>query len=297
VQFTPDPFRGNRAENYAITLISGQGNASLQPERSKSLSLGMILTPFQGLRFSADYTRIKKDSEIGVIPAAYLLANPELFPGRVVREVAPLPGDPAGYLGRIISIDQTPLNFFRAIYQSVDFQLDYNIESEKLGKVRLYAIGTWHPDSIRQTTAAGTSLNYAGNRDGPLLWQGNGGFDWQLGDLNIQWNTQFYNSYNSYNTADPSTASGAATIASAISLQGARKVPAQSYTDLFVSYDFGNGGRVLNGLRLSAGIQNLFDKAPPVIAITSYRGTGYSTYGDPRLRRFTVSLRKSFGTK
>ncbi|ODP39013.1 hypothetical protein BFL28_12520 [Sphingomonas turrisvirgatae] len=297
VQFTPDPFRGNRAEGYAITLITGQGNTALEPERSKSLSLGVILTPFKGLRFSADYTRIKKDSEIGSIPPAYLLANPQLFPGRVVREAAPLPGDPAGFLGRIISIDQTPLNFFRAIYQSVDFQLDYNIESEKAGKLRLYAIGTWHPDSIRQTTAQGTSLNYAGNRDGPLRWQGNGGFDWQIGNFNVQWNTQVYGSYNVYNTADPSTTAGAAAIASAIALQGARKIPVQSYSDVFVAYDFRDGTGLLNGVKLSAGIQNLFDKTPPVLAITTYRGTGYSSYGDPRLRRFTVSLRKSFGTR
>lgn len=296
-QFNPDPFRGNQAEGYSYSLITGLGNTELQPERSKSLSLGAILTPLKGLRFSVDYTRIKKDSEIGGLPIPYLLANPERFPGRVVREDAPRPGDPAGYLGRVVSIDSTPINFFRAIYQSVDFQLDYLWEDDALGKVRLYAIGTWHPDSIRQTTAQGAALNYAGNRDGPLRWQGNTGFDWQMGKLNVQWNTQVYSSYNIYNTADPSTTSGAAAIASAIALQGERKVPVQSYSDLFLGYDFGDSTGVLNGVRLSAGIQNIFDKTPPVVAITTYRASGYSTYGDARLRRFTISLRKSFGTK
>ncbi len=296
-QFNPDPFRGNRAEGYTYNLITGLGNTELEPERSKSLSMGVILTPLKGLRLSADYTRIKKDSEIGGIPIAYLLANPEQFPGRVVREDAPRPGDPAGYLGRIISIDSSPVNFFRAIYQAVDVQLDYVVESEGVGKLRLYALGTWQPDSIRQTTAQGASLNYSGNRDGPLLWQGNGGFDWQRGGLNVQWNTQVFNSYNIYNTADPATASGTAAIASAVALQGDRKVPLQTYSDLFVAYEFRGAGGILDGLRLSAGIQNIFNKTPPAIAITTYRASGYSTYGDPRLRRFTLSLRKSFGTR
>ena len=293
-QFNADPFRGNLREGYPYSLIIGLGNTSLQPERSKSLSLGVILTPIEGLRFSADYTRISKDSEIGTIPPAYLLANPDLFPGRVVREDEPLPGDPPGFLGRIISLDQSPVNFFRSKYQSIDFQLDYLIENKPFGDLRLYALATWHPDSIRQTTAEGVSLNYAGNADGPLHWQGNGGFDWELGKVSVKWNTQVYGSYNIHSTLDPVT--GATTIENAIALQGARKVPVQTYSDVNVSYDFEETDGLLNGVRLSAGIQNIFNETPPAIAITTYRANGYSSYGDPRLRRFTISLRKSFGT-
>ena len=90
---------------------------------------------------------------------------------------------------------------------------------------------------------------------------------------------------------------GQSIVDSAITAQGARRIPSQSYSDLHISYDFKNAKGLLDGVRISAGIQNIFDKKPPVVAISSYIQAGYSTYGDPRLRRFTVSLRKSFGNK
>ncbi|WP_156389235.1 hypothetical protein [Brevundimonas sp. Root1423] len=44
---------------------------------------------------------------------------------------------------------------------------------------------------------------------------------------------------------------------------------------------------------MSAGVQNVFNQTPPVIAILDYTQLGYSVYGDPRLRRFSVSLSES----
>lgn len=294
-QTTPDPGRGNLAEGYPYQSIIGLGNATLKPERSKSLAIGAVLTPIEGLRLSADYLRIKKDDEIGSVSAAFLLANPTLFPGRIVRNAAPQPGDPAGYLGRIVSLDTSSVNLYRALYQAIDFQVDYSFDTGDAGRLRLYALGTWQPDAIKQISVAAPALNYTGNNNGPLEWQGNGGFDWQLGSATISWNTQFYNSYNVYATTDPRTTAGANAIAAAVRFQGARRIPRQAYSDLFVSYDFKSGW--MNGMRISAGVQNVFNKKPPVIAITSYGASGYSTYGDPRLRRFSLSLRKSFGTQ
>jgi outer membrane receptor protein involved in Fe transport len=40
-------------------------------------------------------------------------------------------------------------------------------------------------------------------------------------------------------------------------------------------------------------VQNLFDRSPPLQAVTAPSG-GYSYYGDPRLRRYSISVRKSF---
>jgi iron complex outermembrane receptor protein len=292
----PDPLRGNEIIRYSLTAIQGSGNTSLRPETSKSLALGLILTPLQGLRISADYTRITKQDEIGGVPLDYLLNNPDLFPGRVVR-AEPEPTDPAGYSGRILSVDISPINQFRSKFEAIDFQIDYEFKTDRFGTMRLYALATWQPDAVRQLLSGAAALNYSGNRDGPLEWQGNAGFDWTLGKLGVRWNTQFYDSYNIFFTNDPSIASGAASIDRAIALQGARRIPSQSYSDLHVSYDFKDVGGVFNGLSISAGVQNIFDKKPPVIAIQSYTQAGYSTFGDPRLRRFSISIKKSFGNK
>ena len=291
----PDPFRGNATEFYPIDLIQS-GSTILEPERSKSLSAGVILTPLPGFRLSADYLRLRKTDEIGAIPQQFLINNPDLFPGRVVR--APRdPLDPPGYLGRITSIDLTPVNLFRSLTQAVDFQVDYEFDTKSFGKFHLYALATWQPDSSRQLLVTAPAANFVGNADGPLKWQGNGGVNWTHGKLSIQWNTQFYNGYNVYPTQLDDTESSIAQTDLFVRQQGARRIPSQSYSDLYLSYDFKDARGILNGIRISGGVQNIFDKKPPVIATPSYSGAAYSRFGDPRLRRFTVSLRKSFGGK
>lgn len=283
-----DPLRGNEFIFYPLTQTQGLGNATLKPEKSTTLSAGVILTPFEGFRFSADYTRIRKEDEIGGIPTPFLLANPDLFPGRVTRG----PASDGFAVGQITSIDLTPINLLRSQVQAVDFQLDYTLRTEKLGQFRFYGVATWQPDTVRQFIINAPSANYSGNLDGPLKWQGNVGVDWTMGRVSVRWNTQFYDSYTVYLTDDD-----AGQRDFRITAQGAEKVPSQMYSDVYASYDFKDAAGPLNGVRISAGIQNLFDKKPPVIAVSGFFAAPYSTYGDPRLRRFSISLRKSFGNK
>lgn len=289
----PDPQRGNEIIDYSLVTTGGAGNLALRPEKSRSIVLGMVLTPIEGMRLSIDYTRIRKKDEIGGIPTDYLLSFPDLFPGRVVRD-APQAGDPEGYAGKIVSIDTSPINQLRSNFKAIDTQFDYEFKLAQAGKFRVYALASWQPDSSRQLIAGTPALNYSGNADGPLKWQGNAGIDWKVGKWGVNWNTQFYASYNVFPTVDVDTSRGAQRVEDAIALQGKRRVPSQAYSDLFASYDFSAARGLLSGLRVSAGIQNIFNRKPPVLAIQSYAQAGYSTYGDPRLRRFTVSVTKEF---
>jgi iron complex outermembrane receptor protein len=103
------------------------------------------------------------------------------------------------------------------------------------------------------------------------------------------YNAQFYDSY-SIRLADPAAA---LTSDYNVELQGSERVPSQIYHDLGFAYTVAPSTRgTLSGVRVELGIQNLFDKKPPVIAALI---GGYSQYGDPRLRRFSLTVRKSFG--
>lgn len=288
-----DPLRGGESVAYAVEVTSGLGNAQLRPERSESLSAGVILTAPNGWRLSADWTRIAKRDEIGPISMAYLMANSDRFPGRVVRR-EPEPSDPDGFAGRIVSFDYSDINLLRSEFEAWDFQVDYSRDLGDWGQVRLYALASRQTVAARQLAAGSPALNYAGNSDGPLEWQGNGGLDWERGAWRVRWNTQFYDSYNIALTADVSTAAGAQSVADAITRQGARRVPSQTYSDLHVTHAFDQRHRLFEGLRVSVGVQNVFNQKPPVIAIPTYLHLGYSVYGDPRLRRFSVSVSKSF---
>ncbi len=274
-------FSGDSAGNF--TQITG-GSAELKPELSKSYSLGLIFTPqfLSGLRFSVDYTHIYKDSEITAVGVQYIVDNEELYPGRVVRD--PLtPADIAlGYTGgSITSVNTTYINSFHSTIESIDYQLDYDFEPENLGNFHFYLVGSQSINLKRQIDAALPEQQLRGYAEGTLKWRLNMGLDWQRGPIRLGWNMQYYSSYNGNS---PYYDNGFTLN------QGTAKVPAQSYHDIFASYHFDNDG-FLKGLEIAGGIQNLFNTLPPVI--NSHNGT-YSTYGDPRLRRFTLSVRKHF---
>jgi iron complex outermembrane recepter protein len=290
---TRDPLRGNTVQLQNYEYIDGGAGFDFRPERSKSYSFGVIVTPrfLPGLRLSADYSLTKKTDELTGIGFVTLLARPDLFPGRVVR--APLtPADISlGYTGGvIITLNNSIINLYKSRVSSIDFQGDYDFSLGNLGEFRIFGSATYLPELRRQLSVNDDVINYAGFSDGPLKWRANGGIGWTLGGLNVQYSAQFYNSYLISGATDAQFFDDSAVIT-----QGSEKIPSQLYQDLFVSYAFQNSSGALSGLKLSFGIQNLFNRAPPTIASLSYSAGGYSGYGDPRLRRFSLTIKKSFG--
>ena len=118
--------------------------------------------------------------------------------------------------------------------------------------------------------------------------------------------TTYWNSYKQTGApGDPAYAGNPNPVVNTTYLiaQGADHVAGQMYHDIFVTYAFPTAkpgaksrpfaGRLLENLTLQGGINDLFNTAPPFDAnSTSFGWT--SPYGDPRLRRYWVSLRKGF---
>lgn len=287
-----DGLRGNTVQTTPFQLVSG-GVFEFEPEHSKSLSVGAIVTPrfLPGFRFSADYSLTKKRNEITTVNLTDLLNNPDLFPGRVIR--APLtPADAAkGYTGgEFISINTAQINLFRSRVSSYDFQADYDFKVGGLGDIHLYGAATYQPELKRQLSATQSFVNRAGFADGNVKWRGNGGVTLRTGPFVFQYNAQYYDSYIVYNSNDSQFL-----IDRVVKLQGSKRIPSQFYQDVFVSYNVPAESGLLNGLTLSLGVQNVFDRSPPIVATTFYSVGGYSGYGDPRMRRFSLTLRKAFG--
>jgi len=69
------------------------------------------------------------------------------------------------------------------------------------------------------------------------------------------------------------------------SLQGSAKIKSQAYFDVFGSF------KIFKKTELSAGVNNVFDRSPPIIAATS---TFYSFFGDPRRANFYLSINQKF---
>ncbi len=285
-----DPLRGGEplgtVAPYAVVY---GGSTRLQPEQARSLSAGAVLTPSDRFRVSIDYTRIDKRREIATFhtgDVSYFLAHEAQYPDRVTR--APLTADDRakGYAaGVVTAVDTTSMNIGKTVVEAVDLQGDYLIPMTSLGDFRLHAAATWQPRLTRQSNPDSEVIDYVGYADGPLAWRANGGADWTRGATTAGFNIVFYDSYRVFNRLDAPDA-----VAAEVLQQGAARIPAQVYLDLFASRRVtlrgGTGG--LREIQVRFGIQNLLDHAPPLVVRSSQ--PTYSTYGDPRGRRFELSL-------
>ena len=278
-----DPKLGNALIPGPLTVLA-DGNPSLKPERSTSSSMGLILTPriMPGLRLSVDYTDIRKTDEVSKLPLSFFIDNEAAFPGRVVRG----PGS-GGQPGAITQIDSTLFNLASTRLRAFDFQAEYTIPNEALGQWRLHAAAT-HTKELSRTVLAGTpAVDRAGFSDGPLKWRGNIGVDWNSNAWSAGWNVQYYGSYRTCQSTQPEF-----TCSQWETWQGASKLPSNLYHDIYLSHEFDTGA--LRGADISFGVNNVFNNQGPTISSAIAYSVGPTSNLDPRLRRYTLTLRKHF---
>jgi iron complex outermembrane recepter protein len=292
-----DPLRGNERIGEpvlggALNLVNGVngGNPDIEPQKSQSWSFGTILTPrfVPGLTLRADWTRIRIDNAY-YSPAGLLSARTpqeqagfedflEEYPDRFVR-AAPAAGDPFG-VGRIIYIDARTINLSRFNSESVDFSGNYQVG---LGAGTLTVNGNatlllkltsqlTPSAAVRDFTGVVSASDVYGTGDS-LKFRGTLSAAYSMPDWSVGVRARYLDGYY---------LNGTRTV---VTTQGSDRVPAQAYLDLFGTV------RVLRRTELSVGINNLFDKRPP---IDTTRGSGYAPSGDPRLRNFFVNLNQRF---
>lgn len=281
---------GSEIGSEGIYTVTVGGSTHLRPERARSLSVGIILTPvaLERLRLSVDYTRIDKRDEIvtfHTLDSAYILANESRLPGRVTRALLTEADRAKGYTaGVVTAIDTSSFNIGTTLIEAIDVALDYRLPTETLGDFRIRAAATWQPRLTRRNDPESAAVNAAGYADGPLNWRANGGIDWQYGPLDLGISATYFHGYRAANSSD-----NAVTAARAALLAGGSRIPAQAYIDVFASRRIALGHAAgIDAIDVRFGIQNLFDHRPPILADPST--ARYSLYGDPRLRRFELSI-------
>lgn len=307
----PDPRRGGTSVAVEAPLtIASLGSPDLKPEVARSVSAGIVANPaaLGGLRFSLDVTRIEKSREITEFASgnlAYFLQNEARFPSRVTR--LPLsPGDMAkGYTGGVVTaIDTSAMSVGRAEINAVDFSVEDAFDTP-VGRLRPYARATWEPSFRRREDPTAPTYQLAGFVDGPLRWRSNVGVDWNRAAWSAGLNVQIYDGY-SVTYGQPGRLEKINGTANLLA-QGSASVGPQAYLDLMVVRTLRlRAGDRLRSLEIRAGLRNLLDSAPPALAPSlstlspttpspgDYLGVGYSTYGDPRGRRFQVTATGRF---
>lgn len=280
-----DPQRGGVRTVTGPFVANLRGNPELEPEQSESISLGVIFNPefIDGLRFSADYVRIDKTDEIGAISFDQLLANEAGLPGCVVRAELTDDDIAQGFTaGEILETKCGLLNLAETSVESIDYNIDYSRETA-FGNFSLYGNLTHNISFETKISDTSDPFDSVGFSNGVPELRGNFGFDWSSNNWRAGWNSQYFGSRKVYSSAIATLGLEQAEI----DLQGRSEVPAQWLHDLYVGYTFPQ-----YGLNLTAGITNVFNDYE-IVATPGFGGRVlYPT--DPRLRSYTLSVKKQF---
>jgi iron complex outermembrane receptor protein len=278
-QGTPptDPLRGEPLPQVHAVVVGG--NPELEPEKSESWNIGIVLSPaaLGALTLSIDAFRTEYDNKIEALLPGDLLIP---FPGRAIRG----PGQ-GGLPGPVTAVDARLVNFSRVSTDGIDFKLTYRLDTRH-GELDLIGRGTYvNSYKVKQgPTSPETDLVNTGflrgqpqklHANASLFWNRNA---WDFG-LTGRYVNAFTNDYLAF-------------LEGATSPQRIRsntEVDAQLSVDLAALQPAGAAHRLLGGTRLTVGIINVFDEAPPPI-----NGDGGFAVSDPRMARYYLTLRKSY---
>ncbi|HEY9235128.1 MAG TPA: TonB-dependent receptor [Phenylobacterium sp.] len=293
---TSDPQRGGPAETFSLT--SG-GSLDLQSVKVDTASFGVILTPLgeEGPRLTVDYSGIRKTRGIFAPDMATILQFEHLWPQRVTRGPLTDADRARGYTaGPIVALDARRDNSARAEFDMIDASLDWRAALLD-GRLRVYGEGAYYLRQ-RSITPIGSSANKVNYLTSPLAQRANLGADWSIGQVTVGANMQYFGSYR---IIPPAEDQDPTLIAAAKAIQGSMRVPAQTYVDLNVSWrgelPLASAAREI---KVDLGVINVFDRAPPresslaVFQTLGLATSGYSRYGDPRRRRFLLTVSTIF---
>lgn len=237
------------------------GNPDLDAERSKNFNLGAVWSPDADTSIGVDYYRIEQDNLIKPDNAQFIVNNPALFPGRVIRDAQ----------GRIQIITNQYSNQGELETSGIDLDFSHTFRTAAAGSFTL--AGSWtHLLEFKQPLVAGqTPYDGAGNNRLGALPKNRGttSLGWEAGDWESTLSLQYIAGYDQR-------------VSTQASNPGLRdKVKPYHQLDLYVAY------QGIPKTTLSLSVQNLTDKDPPFDPAGGSNGFDITQYN---LRGQFVSL-------
>ncbi|MFB9241783.1 TonB-dependent receptor [Massilia antarctica] len=248
-------------------------NANLKPERSRQFSAGLVIEPSKHWNASLDYWKIKRTDLISEIGDDIILGNLGKY-GKLVHR-----NDD----GEIDYIELHKENRGAQLASGLDLVVNMRSVNTGVGRFGARLNGTYVLDSKIQTSSGDPYISNLGKFVTDTVvqrWRHTVSMDWEQGPLSATLSNTFSASYDDQNSAI-NTDDG--------SVVAPNRVKAYSLWDMSLGYEWGKN------LKLRAGVQNMFDKAPPYSNQANFFISGYDpTYTDPRGRRFYASVNYAF---
>jgi iron complex outermembrane recepter protein len=258
------------ADNWDTRRYS---NPNLKPERSRQYSAGLIIEPGRHFNASLDYWHIKRTDLISEIGDDIILGNLAKYGHLVHRDE----DDEIEY------IELRKENRGAQVASGLDLVLNMRRIDTAAGRFGARLSGTYVLDSKIQNSPGDAYISNLGRfvTDSVVQrWRHTLTLDWERGPLSASLSNTYSSAYEDQNSAI-NTDDG--------SVVAPNRVKAYSLWDMSVAY------AMTKDLKLRAGVQNMFDKAPPYSNQAYYFISGYDpTYTDPRGRRFHASVNYVF---
>ncbi len=246
----------------------GGGNPLLEPERATNWLAGVVLRPATNVNLAATYWNIEKTNNIGILLDSTIL-DPLYYPelSRFALRRPPSASDVAnGLPGPIDALLTNNQNLGAARYAGWDFELNAQVPGPFGGALNIGVLCALITE-FRQQLQPGTEyVNFLGqslNGTPVQRWRDSAYLQWTRGEWGLAANATYIASYQDENPGPDGTYPRVASWFT-IGLQG-------SYAS--------------RGWELRAGVQNLFNRAPPFSNKSSAFTVGWDDLThDPRGR-------------
>ncbi|WP_312237527.1 TonB-dependent receptor [Stenotrophomonas sp.] len=234
---------------------AGVGNADLEPEYSKTRTVGLVFSPrwVQGLDFSLDWYKISISNVITAVDATYVLN--QCYNG--VTSFCNYSRDAT--TGQIVTLSRGNANLGALETEGYNFGANYRLPEFAAGQFSVHLDSNYLVAFRQQAEDGAPWDDFAGYWNYPRV-RATLGVNWAKGDLSASWNLRYYGGYRDFcydetecNQPDyqtPNNGWGGGI--------GANKKGSISYQDVSVTWAAPWNGSVTIGAR------NIWNKQPPI---------------------------------
>lgn len=249
-------------DNQTLEGLTG-GNPDLEPEESRSYTAGLVFQPqwIQGFSATLDYWEIDITNTISGLSAQRILNEcvdasdiNNQFCARINREQSgPLQGE-------ITVIENFALNIARSFNRGLDFEFGYDFEAFN-GSLRTSLLGTYLMDA-RQYPFQDEPEEYTDFAGvlGSSEWQARFTVDYRRDNWAIGTRTRFSDGVELYSPTSLETNPNPSNV---------MRYGSYAVTDLTGTYFFDSG------VRLTLGVDNVFDRGLPFDTLGTGAGSAY----------------------
>jgi iron complex outermembrane receptor protein len=263
------------------------GNANLKPETSHSKTLGLVYSPswLSGLDLSLDWYDIKIRNTIVTLDADTILDQcyrQDL--GNFCGLVSRAPN------GSITGLNEVGLNIGSVETSGYDFTASYRLPQTAIGNFR-FSLDANYVDKYDQVTLNGQKPSHlVGTYEGTPVWRTRANFqvDWSRGPWSAFWRLRYTSGLNEDCVFDDHCNRPDHVDSASGTVRPFNRVGATTYHDIQVGYQLPWKGSV------DVGVNNVFNRKPPILYTNSQAISFDPAYYDMPDRYFYVEYRQRF---